>query len=406
MFSLICIIGAGPAGITTSIFLAKAGIPHILLDAATFPRNKVCGDGLDITSIRMLNHIDPQIIQSEINGNPHFSKSNGIRNIVASGKMHDFVFKNKKNLIPADFVFLTSKRIHFDSFLLSKINKEYTTFLPQTKVESLIRVGQQWILHCKENGMSKTISCNVVVGADGDRSVVLKYLGQNKVNREYHAAAIKQYWKGINQISEHQLLELYFPKYAPLSYFWIFPLPNGEANVGFGYAPHQRPNQRHLRQDFMQMIEKDKAIKNRFVNAIPTGDIEGWGLPLATLQRNLTGDGWLLVGDAGSLVSPNTGEGIGNAMRSGYIAAAFIERAAQKQDFSRKMFHNYQREIFKSFRDEIALSQFLHHYIPTWHNYLFQGLVQQNFFMNYYFQNSVLKWLQTAYFKKIIVNMD
>ncbi|MFX6011124.1 FAD-dependent monooxygenase, partial [Acinetobacter baumannii] len=64
--SLICIIGAGPAGASTSIFLSKLGIEHIIVDAATFPRNKVCGDGLDNKSLRMLNHIDPNIIQNEL----------------------------------------------------------------------------------------------------------------------------------------------------------------------------------------------------------------------------------------------------------------------------------------------------------------------------------------------------
>ena len=78
----ICIIGAGPAGASTSIFLSKSGIEHLIVDAATFPRDKVCGDGLDMKSIRMLNHIDPNIIPEEIAKDINFNPSWGMRSIV------------------------------------------------------------------------------------------------------------------------------------------------------------------------------------------------------------------------------------------------------------------------------------------------------------------------------------
>ncbi|RLD16951.1 geranylgeranyl reductase, partial [candidate division KSB1 bacterium] len=42
----VVIIGAGPGGTTTSHFLSKYKIPHIILDKAEFPRDKICGDGL------------------------------------------------------------------------------------------------------------------------------------------------------------------------------------------------------------------------------------------------------------------------------------------------------------------------------------------------------------------------
>ncbi|MCB0530144.1 MAG: FAD-dependent monooxygenase, partial [Saprospiraceae bacterium] len=62
----ICIIGAGPAGATASLFLAKMGIPHLIVDAAVFPRDKVCGDGLDLKVVRVLRHLDPAIAEEEL----------------------------------------------------------------------------------------------------------------------------------------------------------------------------------------------------------------------------------------------------------------------------------------------------------------------------------------------------
>lgn len=82
----ICIVGAGPAGATTSIFLSKMGIPHVIVDAADFPRDKVCGDGLDLNVVRVLNHIDPAIVENELSEKNAFTASEGMRFILPNGK--------------------------------------------------------------------------------------------------------------------------------------------------------------------------------------------------------------------------------------------------------------------------------------------------------------------------------
>ena len=58
----VAILGAGPGGATASIFLSKAGIEHIIIDKATFPRDKICGDALSGKVNATLNRIDPQLV--------------------------------------------------------------------------------------------------------------------------------------------------------------------------------------------------------------------------------------------------------------------------------------------------------------------------------------------------------
>ena len=58
--SEVCIIGAGPGGCSTAMFLAKMGIPSLLVDKATFPRDKICGDGLSGWVLSTLNKLDPE----------------------------------------------------------------------------------------------------------------------------------------------------------------------------------------------------------------------------------------------------------------------------------------------------------------------------------------------------------
>ena len=62
----IAIIGAGPAGAVTSIFLARAGVKHVLFDKAVFPRDKICGDALSGKSISVLKKIDPEILDEAV----------------------------------------------------------------------------------------------------------------------------------------------------------------------------------------------------------------------------------------------------------------------------------------------------------------------------------------------------
>ncbi len=74
----VCFIGARPAGVTTSLVLSKMKNAHIILDAAIFPRDKVCGDGLDTTVMRVLNSIEPGTVEREILPNTNFIKSHSI----------------------------------------------------------------------------------------------------------------------------------------------------------------------------------------------------------------------------------------------------------------------------------------------------------------------------------------
>ena len=91
----VCIVGAGPAGSTTSIMLGKFGIKHLIVDAAEFPRDKICGDGLDLKVVRVLNNIDPLIIKNEFT-KKDFTYSMGMRFILPKGRHVDLMCKNEK----------------------------------------------------------------------------------------------------------------------------------------------------------------------------------------------------------------------------------------------------------------------------------------------------------------------
>ena len=405
LHSTVCIVGAGPAGAATSIFLSKLGIEHIIVDAATFPRDKVCGDGIDIKAVRMLNHIDPSIIPNELLQSDKYTPSFGFRFIGSNGKNNDFIYTPKageESRVP----FFVSKRIHFDDFLIKKIDLKTADFRQATKVKTISKEGDTWKLIATDNDGELEITCKLLVGADGDHSTVLRYLGDRKINRLHYFSSIRQYWKGVEGMHEKNLLEIHFTNDLPMSYFWIFPLANGEANVGFGMTSElAKKHKVNVREAFKNIIANDSAIAHRFKNAEPIDEIEGWGIPAASLKRKVVGDGWLLVGDAASMVCPTTGEGIGTGMMTGYIAAKFIEKGIKENNFSEANLSSYTREVFKRIEPEISKYNFSLKY-PFVLNFIANHLIKDNFICRSLMKKEFARWITTCYDKEVIVDVS
>jgi flavin-dependent dehydrogenase len=250
------------------------------------------------------------------------------------------------------------------------------------------------------------IEADFLIGADGDHSMVLKHIGERKVDRNNYAGAVRQYWSGVEGMHPGNLLEVYFPKSLPLSYFWIFPLPDGKANVGYGMASNYiAKHQINVRKAFEALIKIDPVLIPRFKNAKPLETVKGWGIPMSGNERKAYGDGWLLLGDAASLVCPTSGVGIGSGMISGYVAAKFLQRAVEQNNFSEKMFTHYNREIHKRLRTEEKIYAFVNA-IPPW---LFSrginAIISTRLFRYWISRKSMKQWQETAYNKKIEVNL-
>jgi menaquinone-9 beta-reductase len=397
----ICIVGAGPAGATTALFLAKMGIPHLLLDKDTFPRDKICGDGLDLKVMRVLNQLDPRLVQELVETPNQYNEAWGGRFIAPNGMIRELLYEPKGTEIPFP-MFLTAKRLHFDNFLIQKLDAQYTDLQLNTEVKTIERVPDGVKITMIQGGVTYETITKLVIGADGDHSVVLRHLSERKIDRKHYAAALRQYHSGIEGMHPKGLLEVYFPKDYPLGYFWIFPLPNGEANVGFGMTSEVISKKKvNLRVAFADLLKNDPYLAPRFKNAVPLEKAQGWGLPLASRRRKNYGDRYLLAGDAGSLINPLTGEGIGTAMLSGYIAANFVQKALEKQDFSENAFKAFQRETHKRVKKEIFGYQVLTHpFLQGWFNSIINAAIKYNRSG----LSALPKWLNTAF--NVPIEMD
>lgn len=353
----IVIIGAGPAGCSTSLFLAKHKIPHTIIDKAIFPRDKVCGDALSGKTVYVLNQLDTSIIPAFDAQKNEFIESWGVKFVAPNGKAIDIPFKAdmSKEQYPPGFI---SKRVDFDNELFKRLDRNYAHVIEGAEVTEIKRTEDGISIHYEHNNSKFEINnSKLIIGAEGDRSIVAKKLANIQKENNHYCAGIRAYYEGVTGMHKQHFIELHFlPEMLP-GYFWIFPLPNGMANVGAGMLSSEVSKRKvNLKADMLKAIENNPNIRERFKDAKLTGKIQGWGLPLGSKKRPVSGDGFLLVGDAGSLIDPFTGEGIGNALYSGMMAADMIVDALKQNRFDAAFLKQYDTAFYDRQWDELKLS--------------------------------------------------
>lgn len=355
----VLVAGAGPAGATTSVFLAKEQVKHIIIDKSTFPRDKICGDAMSGKTVGMLNRITPDWQRYFLENKSKAVVSSGLQFIAPDNTSLGIPFqlKNSDTKNPPGFV---SRRIDFDQSLVNLIDDGFATFLPNTAIVDIEYIKNGMLVKVIEKGEEKIIFTKMIVGAEGRGSMVAKKLAHHAVEQKHYSAGVRAYYRNVSGMHPENYIELHFLKEMQPGYFWIFPLPDGTANVGVGMLSSAVSAKKvNLKQLMLDVIEKHPVIKQRFAGATPEGKIEGWGLPLGSKKRKLSGKGFLLVGDAGSLIDPFTGEGIGNAMVSGLVAARIIKRAVQENNFSGNFLQQYDKELYNKLWAELKLSHYL-----------------------------------------------
>jgi geranylgeranyl reductase family protein len=350
--SKITILGAGPGGATTALFLAKAGIPCLLIEKETFPRDKICGDALSAKCVDMLRKIDPAMLDDFINLDIQV-ESAGINFIAPSLEVLKLSFginTGNKNTI-AGFI---SKRIHFDQFLINYVKQKPTIELIENcGIKEILKLENGWILKSNEY----EVETELLIDASGANSPFARHHAGIEKEDMHYSAGLRAYYKNVKGMDKENYIELHFLKEFLPGYFWIFPLPNGEANVGVGVRSDVvKKSKMNLKKEMLELIQAHPAFKNRFAEAELIGDIKGFGLPLGSKQRPLSGNRYMLVGDAASLIDPFTGEGISNAMISGMKAAETVISNIDQPDFNASSLSIYDKSVYRRLGPELKLS--------------------------------------------------
>ncbi len=343
----VIVIGSGPGGSTAAIFLGKAGKKVLLLDKAKFPRDKICGDAQGSRASAIFKELGIYEAYKKIPG----QKIYGLTLSSPNGKVVELDVAPRDQDSPG----WVHKREIFDNFYHEQAVKfsEFKQFdVSQTLVENRQVVGVKGKF---PDGTEGEFRAPLVIACDGAISGIARQFGVGNNPPGHLIVATRQYWKGVTGMTDR--IEIHLVDHLLPGYFWIFPLPNGEANVGLGMVTKDMAAKKvNLKEAQLKEIKENPLFKERFKNAVPLEDVRGWSLPVASHHRKCYGAGYLLVGDAASLIDPLSGEGLGNAMIAGKIAAKIAVEALEKKDFSENFLKKFDTELWNEMGAEVQTS--------------------------------------------------
>ena len=352
----VCIIGAGPAGITTALFLAKEGIRSTIIDKCKFPRDKICGDAFSGKVSWVLRKLDDNL-ETKISKQSFQLPSWGIKFYGSKNNELKIPFKlnydSQKDKAPG---FIAS-RLEFDNFLFNKAKENsFITLIEETNITKFKKNINSITISTKDKSFE--LDTKLLIVANGAYSKIAKEIVGLKVEDDSNSLGLRTYYKNVSGLDKEGYIELHFLKEFSPGYLWIFPMKNGMANVGAGIRTDlMKKNRINLKKEFQKIIKTHPVISKRFENAELIDDIKLYGLPLASKKRKLSANNILLIGDSAALIDPFTGEGIGNAMISGMLAADQIKLSLDENNFSESFLSTYDEALYKRLASEFNISK-------------------------------------------------
>lgn len=354
------IVGGGPSGCSAAFFNAKKGKKVLLLDKDSFPRDKICGDGVTGKSL---------VILDEMGLSDEISKvrkiiSNGVKIYTPNKLSLRIPIQDPKDPLSA----FSIERNIMDNLIFERAKDEVMKNGGEVKTEKVLGVLKD------ENGVvgvrtkdNNEYRGKVIIGAGGYNCPISRYtLEENNIvkqEREHYSSAIREYWKGIE--GSNGDFEIHFIEGVLPGYFWIFPISEDKFNIGVGMLLSEMDNQKVKLKKLLDYIVEESYLSERFVraSAIPKSR-KGWMLPLGSPRKgeleprkNFT-QGCLLIGDAASLIDPFTGEGIGNGLLSGKLTANYeLDDERAKIAYQEELWSLVGKELTNSYRLQKMLNK-------------------------------------------------
>ncbi|CAA9540651.1 MAG: hypothetical protein AVDCRST_MAG73-1899 [uncultured Thermomicrobiales bacterium] len=366
------VVGAGPAGSAAAIAMARAGRRVVLLDRATFPRDKPCGDLIGARAMAWARRLG--IAEEALAPYPRLAGAlvtaeRGVLDLAPGGPVGRILLRNSDaRVIP---------RLVFDAALVAAAGRAGAELRRGTvrevaawQSEGNAGEGGRVVRGTGPDGAFAVQAPAVVLaGGYGSRVIapeMTEPLARRVVTRESQPGiATRGYFRGVAAPPDRIVFCL--NDWVLPGYGWVFPLPGGGANVGVGTlaGPNETGSGREPLRYLYHRFTTDPASPAAawLAAATPDGAARTWALDLGPRHRRLVADGLLVAGEAAALVGPLTGAGIAFGLESGWTAGETLVRALAVRDVSARNLAPYGRAIRRRFspwlRAEGAAQRFL-----------------------------------------------
>ena len=320
----VAIVGSGPAGAAAAITSAQRSLNVVVIAKATFPRDKTCGDGLTTHALRLAERLG--VTRSALIGEGGYMKVSDLVIVGPNGRVVNMTLPYGNG----DYAAVVS-RLRLDNELANLVAKT-----GYDRVTAEVADVTQTTDGCKLTLSNETvIDATHVVAADGHWSTVRRALSPNTPRDlgEWHA--VRQYFSNAG---DHKLWVLFEPDLLP-GYFWVFPLPDGRANVGYGVLRSQRRTGKQLKALWPDLLSRPHVQRILGSRAEPIDTVRAWPIPTRYDRESLASRNVLFVGDAARVVDPMTGEGIAQAIETGMLAIDAIAQPGNSAENYRRLVH-------------------------------------------------------------------
>jgi flavin-dependent dehydrogenase len=326
----VAVVGAGPAGSATALFLARRGYDVTLLDRAAFPRDKACGEYLTPGAVALL--------RDEIGILPRLLASG------ASMLTQETVVPHNGRAFSGTTTALACPRVVTDQALRDAAEAAGVCVLETFNVRSIDRDASGFcgVSGTSASGKTQAIRAKVVVGADGTHSLLARAMGVVRPIPRLQRLALVTHYTSESPVNTGVTMHLPQDRSDACCGVGAACGPGETRNVNIVVPLTEAPVMAGRRQEYFQtrLRVSFPQVWEQVENSAQFGPLRSIGC-FGHYTSRATDDGAVLVGDAATFINPFTGEGVYFALRGAQLAADAIDEALQASDVSRNRLRSY-----------------------------------------------------------------